>query len=154
MVYMKASLNIHFTVKDFIFYFSCQRTQRNGQKLQTDSTHCGMFQIVWRKRLQTCRNKESGKFMIVLVLFNKHIQYRVVRCCKFESRLYYGGWWLYLSGVRWMIHEVLNFLKSHTVNSPTDTHILKLWLKFTLKLCGSYMFRSTTIIRELAIEPG
>ena len=30
---------------------------------------------------------------------------------------------------------------------------IELWLKFTLKLDGSYMFRSTTIIRELAIEP-
>jgi len=42
----------------------------------------------------------------------------------------------------------------HTVHSPTDTHFLELWLKFTLKLDGSYMFRSSTIIRELAIEPG
>ena len=42
----------------------------------------------------------------------------------------------------------------HTVHSPTDAHLLKLWLKFTLKSGGSYMFRSTTIIRELATEPG
>ena len=42
----------------------------------------------------------------------------------------------------------------HTVHSPTDAHLLELRLKFTLKLDGSYMFRSTTIIRELAIEPG
>ena len=42
----------------------------------------------------------------------------------------------------------------HTVHSPTDAHLLKLRLQFTLKLGGSYMFRSTTIIRELAIEPG
>jgi len=42
----------------------------------------------------------------------------------------------------------------HTVHSPTDAHLLELSLKFTLKLDGSYMFRSTTIIRELAIEPG
>ena len=42
----------------------------------------------------------------------------------------------------------------HTVHSPTDAHLLKLSLKFTLKLCGSYMFRSKTILRALAIEPG
>jgi len=42
----------------------------------------------------------------------------------------------------------------HTVHSPTDAHLLKLWLKFTLKFVGSYMFRSTTVIRELVIEPG
>ena len=42
----------------------------------------------------------------------------------------------------------------HTVHSPTDAHLLKLWLQFTLKLGGSCMFWSTTIIRELAIEPG
>ena len=41
----------------------------------------------------------------------------------------------------------------HTVHPSTDAHLLKLWLQFTLKLCGSYMFRSTTIIRELEIEP-
>jgi len=38
----------------------------------------------------------------------------------------------------------------HTVHSPTDARLLR--LQFTLKLDGSYMFRSTTIIRELAIE--
>ena len=42
----------------------------------------------------------------------------------------------------------------HTAHSPTDAHLLELWLKFTLKLDGSYMFRSTTIFRELAVEPG
>jgi len=42
----------------------------------------------------------------------------------------------------------------HTVHSPTDVNLLKFCLKFTLKLRGRYMFRSTTIIRELAIEPG
>jgi len=42
----------------------------------------------------------------------------------------------------------------HTVHTQTDAHLLKLLLKFALKLGGSYMFRSTTIIRELAIEPG
>jgi len=42
----------------------------------------------------------------------------------------------------------------HTVHSPTDAHLLELWLKFTLKLDGSYVFRATTVIRELAIEPG
>jgi len=42
----------------------------------------------------------------------------------------------------------------HTFHSPTDVHLLKLRLQFTLKLDGSYMFRSTTINRELAIEPG
>ena len=42
----------------------------------------------------------------------------------------------------------------HTVHSPTDAHLLTLWLQFTLKLEGFYMFRSTTIISELAIEPG
>ena len=40
----------------------------------------------------------------------------------------------------------------HTVHSPTDAHLLKLWLQFTLNLSGSYMFRSTTIIREFAIN--
>ena len=47
----------------------------------------------------------------------------------------------------------INF-KERTVHSPTDAHLLELRLKFTLKLDGSYTFRSTTIIRELAIEPG
>jgi len=42
----------------------------------------------------------------------------------------------------------------HTVHSATDTHLLELRLKFTLKLYGTYVFRPTTIIRELAIEPG
>jgi len=42
----------------------------------------------------------------------------------------------------------------HTVYSPTDAHLLTLCLKLTLKLDGCYMFRSTTIFRELAIEPG
>jgi hypothetical protein len=42
----------------------------------------------------------------------------------------------------------------HTVHSPTDAHLLELLLQFTLKLDGCYMFRSTTIIGELAIEPG
>ena len=42
----------------------------------------------------------------------------------------------------------------HTVHSPTDAHLLKLWLQFALKLDGCYMFRSTTIISDLAIEPG
>ena len=41
-----------------------------------------------------------------------------------------------------------------TVHSSIDAHLLKLGLEFTLKLVGSYMFRSTTIIRVLAIEPG
>jgi hypothetical protein len=42
----------------------------------------------------------------------------------------------------------------HTVHSPRNADLLKLWLQFTLKLDGSYMFRSTTVIRELAIESG
>jgi len=42
----------------------------------------------------------------------------------------------------------------HTIHSPTDAHLLKFWLQFILKLDGSYMFRFTTIIRELEIEPG
>ena len=42
----------------------------------------------------------------------------------------------------------------HTVRSPTDAHLLEFRLKFTFKLDGSYVFRSTTIIRDLAIEPG
>ena len=42
----------------------------------------------------------------------------------------------------------------HTVYLPTDAHLVKLWFKITLKLDGCYMFRSTTIIRELVIEPG
>ena len=41
-----------------------------------------------------------------------------------------------------------------TVHSPTDAHLLEFFFKFTLKLDGSYTFRSTTFIRELAIEPG
>ena len=41
----------------------------------------------------------------------------------------------------------------HKVHSSTDAHLFKLSLKFTLELYGSYMFRSTTIIRESAIEP-
>ena len=31
---------------------------------------------------------------------------------------------------------------SHTVHSPTDSHLLTVRLKFTLKLDGFYMFRS------------
>jgi hypothetical protein len=88
---MKVNLNFYFTVKDLIFYFSYQRTQRNGQKLQTDSTHCGMFQIVWRKRLQTFRDKESSKLRIVLILLYTHIQFRVVGCYKFEFIRAGGG---------------------------------------------------------------
>jgi len=42
----------------------------------------------------------------------------------------------------------------HTVRSPTDAHLLELSLQYTLKLDGYYMFRSTTIIRELEIEHG
>ena len=42
----------------------------------------------------------------------------------------------------------------HTVHSPKDAHILKLWLQFTLKLDGFYMFRSTTMVRELENERG
>jgi len=38
----------------------------------------------------------------------------------------------------------------HTVPSPTDAHLLEC----CLKLDGSYIFQSTTIIRELAVEPG
>ena len=49
----------------------------------------------------------------------------------------------------WTVHSDI-----HTVHSPTEAHLLQLWLQFTLKLDGSYVFRSTTIIRELAIEPG
>ena len=45
-------------------------------------------------------------------------------------------------------------LACHVVHSPTDAHLLKFWLQFTLKLDGFYMLRSMTIIRELAIEPG
>jgi hypothetical protein len=47
-----------------------------------------------------------------------------------------------------------NTYSKPTIHSQTDAHLFKLWLQFTLKLDGSYMFRSTTIIRELAIEPG
>ena len=42
----------------------------------------------------------------------------------------------------------------HAVHSPTDAHLLKLLLQITLKLDVSYMFPSTTIIRERAIESG
>ena len=41
----------------------------------------------------------------------------------------------------------------HRVQSPKAAHLLKLLLQFTLKLVVSYMFRSTTIIREHSIEP-
>jgi len=41
----------------------------------------------------------------------------------------------------------------YTVHSPTNAHLLKLRLKFTLKLGGSDMFRSI-INREPAVEPG
>jgi len=47
------------------------------------------------------------------------------------------------------VHSVI-----HIVHSLTDASLLEVWLKFTLKLDGSYMFRSTTIIRKLANEPG
>jgi len=42
-------------------------------------------------------------------------------------------------------------LRSSFTNRCT---IIKTLIKFTLKLGGSYMFRSMTIIRELAFEPG
>ena len=42
----------------------------------------------------------------------------------------------------------------HAVHSPTDADLLKTVITIYIKLDGSYMFRSTTIIRELAIEPG
>jgi len=51
-------------------------------------------------------------------------------------------------------HTIHTFDNMHTVHSPTDAHLLKLWLQFTLKSDGSYMFWRMTIIRELAIEPG
>ena len=41
----------------------------------------------------------------------------------------------------------------HTVHSPTDAHLITL-ITTSLKLDGSYMFRSTTIIREPVNEPG
>jgi len=47
-----------------------------------------------------------------------------------------------------------NKIEDHTVHSPAEAHLLKFSLQFTLKLDGSFLFRSTTIIRELAIEPG
>ena len=52
----------------------------------------------------------------------------------------------------WRVCVAINIWKSwlnilyNTVHSPTDAHLLKLWLKFTLKLDGSYMFWSTTIM--------
>jgi len=47
------------------------------------------------------------------------------------------------------------FWYSHSsFTNKIHTHLLKLWLQLTLKLCGSYIFWSTTIIRELTIEPG
>ena len=57
-------------------------------------------------------------------------------------------------------HKIGNFYRctmrsdTHTVHSPTHAHLLKFRLQFTLKLDGSYMFRSTIIIRELEIETG
>ena len=51
-------------------------------------------------------------------------------------------------------HKYNKYIVVHTVHSPTDAHLLKLRLQFTLKLDGSYMFRPTTIIGGLAIEPG
>ena len=56
--------------------------------------------------------------------------------------------WLLTSGARVQIEVI------YTFHSPTDAHLLKLVLLFTLQLDGCYMFRSTTIIRELAIKPG
>jgi len=41
----------------------------------------------------------------------------------------------------------------HTVHLPTDAHLLTL-IKIYIKLGGSYMFRSTSIIREPTIGPG
>jgi len=73
-------------------------------------------------------------------------------------------WWLIISKTGkslpfWALHCGKSRYRRHnkivrTVHSPTDAHLLELWLKFTLKLYGSYIFRSTTIIRELASEPG
>jgi len=65
-----------------------------------------------------------------------------------------------INSLNWPCTKLNNFYHCtvhsdiHTVHSPTDAHLLELWLQFTLKSDGSYMFRSTTIIRELAIEPG
>ena len=47
------------------------------------------------------------------------------------------GW-----GSRRVPRYITNIYQVHTVHSPTDAHLLELWLKFTLKLDWSYMFRS------------
>ena len=53
--------------------------------------------------------------------------------------------------------EFCNLLSVYKVHTPTNVLFIKLdtVLKFTLKiiLTGSYMFRSTTIIRELSLGP-
>jgi len=49
------------------------------------------------------------------------------------------------------LHQQLGQSRSSFINRCT---FIKTLIKFTLKLGASYMFRSTTIIRELAIEPG
>ena len=53
-------------------------------------------------------------------------------------------------------HGGYTVLYNSTFQPIKNAHLLKLCLQFTLKLKldVSYMFRPTTIIRELAIEPG
>ena len=66
--------------------------------------------------------------------------------CNFHSRGLQH--WVCIFFYRCTLHSDI-----HTVHLPRDAHLLTLWIIY-IKLDGSYMFRSTTIIRELAIEPG
>ena len=74
-------------------------------------------------------------------------------CCGPETTIKEENLHKDIKNIVWIIHNTI-LQNTHTVHSPTDAHLLKLLLQFTLKLHGSYMFRSTTIIRELAVEPG
>ena len=99
---------------------------------------------------------------------NIYCRFYQIRTYTALSCVHESGWWTFVLHIydkimstknvtgRWRIVQIINvtIMQIHTVHSPTDAHLLKLWLQFTLKLDGYYMFRSTTIIRELAIEPG
>ena len=82
-------------------------------------------------------------------LFKIHYQFVFVRMFHSPKQNIFKCYIL-MSTYFWLLIIIIY----HTVHSPIDSHLLKLWLQFTLKLAGSYMFRSTTIIRELVIEPG
>jgi len=54
----------------------------------------------------------------------------------------------------WIYRKIIKFIFVYTVHLPTDAHLVKLRSQFTLKVCSSYRFRSTTFIMELANKPG